>query len=185
MKTNIIATDITTLTDARYFAAWGVDYILYDLNHIGVNEIMAIVEWVEGVKTLVKMDKDNIHLIDEVLIRINPHAVGSSQSECQDRILQYVSEGPIFHDFPSEDNDVGKIIIANVDNIDAQTYQIEPESEVMVFAEINPSPVALNKFLEQNQNVGIILRGSSEVETGLKSFDNMDVLFELLEDQNN
>ena len=49
----VIAGPIKNLTDARYFAAWMVDYMSFDLRansteYIGPEKIKEIVEWVEG-----------------------------------------------------------------------------------------------------------------------------------------
>lgn len=179
---SVIAAEITNLTDARYFAARGVDYLLYDLSQIGINEVMAIAEWVEGVKTLVRMNDENIHLIDEVLLRITPHAVGTSEKISFEKLLTYVSEGPIFHFFPEESNQRAKVILTDVDNIDSESFQISLDSTVLAFSEVTPSKAGLSEFLSQNKNAGIILKGSSEIETGLKSFDNIDLLLDLLEE---
>lgn len=47
----LIANKVTSLTAARYFAARGAEWIVYDLSHdrgISVQEIQAINAWVEG-----------------------------------------------------------------------------------------------------------------------------------------
>jgi len=57
LKTKVIAAHVANLTDARYFAAWGVDYMSYDLEEgsdtfIGQEAIKEIIDWVEGPKYL-------------------------------------------------------------------------------------------------------------------------------------
>ena len=57
----IIATDIANLTDARYFAAWGVDGLAYNVDPLSENslspaELKEITEWVEGPMTIIKLD---------------------------------------------------------------------------------------------------------------------------------
>ena len=57
----IIATDIANLTDARYFAAWGVDGLAYNIDPSSANSISSaqlkeIAEWVEGPETTIKLD---------------------------------------------------------------------------------------------------------------------------------
>jgi len=48
LKYRVIAAYISNLTDARYFAARGVDHLLYDLDQISVAQIIEIQEWVSG-----------------------------------------------------------------------------------------------------------------------------------------
>jgi phosphoribosylanthranilate isomerase len=55
LKTNVLAGPITNLTDARYFAARGVQWLLFDLdesseNFIAPQRMRAIREWVDGVQ---------------------------------------------------------------------------------------------------------------------------------------
>ncbi|HAI56952.1 MAG TPA: hypothetical protein DCM04_03365, partial [Saprospirales bacterium] len=50
LKTKIIAADLQNLTDARYFAAWLVDYMSFNLSEESANlsKIKEIMDWVEG-----------------------------------------------------------------------------------------------------------------------------------------
>ena len=57
----VIATDIANLTDARYFAAWGVEAMAYTLDpdnpdSLSATQLKEIVDWVEGPSTFVKME---------------------------------------------------------------------------------------------------------------------------------
>ena len=59
LKRKIIAQNITNLTDARDFAAWGVDYLSYNIQAdspyaLSLVDIKEIIEWVEGPKTLIE-----------------------------------------------------------------------------------------------------------------------------------
>ena len=52
LKTKIKASNISNLTDARYYAAWYVDWLGFDLraseNTLSLAEVKAIKEWIEG-----------------------------------------------------------------------------------------------------------------------------------------
>ena len=53
LKTKIKANSITNLTDARYFAAWEVEWLGFNLNpgeSIALQQVPAIKDWVDGVK---------------------------------------------------------------------------------------------------------------------------------------
>ena len=182
LKRSVIAADISNLTDARYFASWGVDYLMYDLDHIGINNILEIDEWVEGAKTLVQFAQNNIHLIEEVILRINPYAIGTSDTIVLDKILAHVTDGLVFYNFSRKVED-RMLLITKAHTIDPDTYQIDPNENPLAFAEIEASKSGLNNFLKVNDSSGIVLRGSSEIDTGLKSFENIDKILELLESE--
>lgn len=81
LKVQVIASNITNLTDARYFAAYGVDYLLFDLGQINVASIKEIVDWVSGPKTLLMLGAEQIDQIDEAIIKLSPYAIGSKHND--------------------------------------------------------------------------------------------------------
>ncbi|MEM9680791.1 MAG: N-(5'-phosphoribosyl)anthranilate isomerase [Bacteroidota bacterium] len=55
LKTKIKASSINNLTDARYFAAWGVEWLGFNFdegteNYLSLSDAKAISEWVDGVQ---------------------------------------------------------------------------------------------------------------------------------------
>ena len=80
LKVQVIASNITNLTDARYFAAYGVQYILFDLTEINIAGIKEIVDWVSGPKTLLLFSADHVNLIDEAVLKLEPYAIGSKDA---------------------------------------------------------------------------------------------------------
>lgn len=55
LRTKVKASSVTNLTDARYFAAWGVDWLGFDLQmgsetYVQPQLVHAIKEWVDGVE---------------------------------------------------------------------------------------------------------------------------------------
>jgi phosphoribosylanthranilate isomerase len=68
-KTVVKAAGVTTLTDARYFAARGVDWLGLSLDssqddHLNVAAALAIKEWVEGVRIIGEFGWANLEEID-------------------------------------------------------------------------------------------------------------------------
>ena len=183
LKCSVIALDITNLTDARYFAARGADYLVYDISKIGISEVMAIAEWVEGVKTLILLDTDHLHLIDEVKLRIDPYAVGTKDLESMDRISPYVTEEEVFLYLKETEDKNARIILASIDLLENGIMNAKRKEDVLEFHEVHPTQKEIMKFLSNNHNGnGLILKGGSEEETGLKSFENLDEIFDLLEE---
>lgn len=153
LKLKIAVLSINNLTDARYFAAYGVDYLGFELNpensdFLGFDKIKEIVEWVEGPKTLGQLaDISGAKLFDEVL---HLDAVSDSKSikegEEEYSIINF-SEG-------------GFTKGAFIDGFDG----VEDIQFIM----------------EQGLDLGLILRGGDETKVGVKSYEELDEIFDLL-----
>ena len=78
LKVQVIASNITNLTDARYFAAYGVQYLLFDLSEISIMAIEEIIDWVSGPKILLDIGANHVDDIDEAVLKLKPYAIGSS-----------------------------------------------------------------------------------------------------------
>ena len=68
LKTKVKASSINNLTDARYFAAWGVEWLGFNFdegaeNYLKVSDAKTISEWVDGVKLVGEF---SYHKIDEI-----------------------------------------------------------------------------------------------------------------------
>jgi len=79
LKYPVIATHISNLTDARYFAARGIDFLLYDLDQINIDQIEEIQNWISGPKALLLFSKRTLSLIDEAIIKLNPTAIAMKE----------------------------------------------------------------------------------------------------------
>ncbi len=61
-----IATGITTLDEARYFAAMGMDWLGFDADRMPMQEISAIADWVVGPQCFVEIDAIDPDLLFEI-----------------------------------------------------------------------------------------------------------------------
>ncbi len=77
LKCNVIASHVSNLTDARYFAARGVDYLLYDLDEISLSKIAEIQEWVSGPEALLLFSNNSIDQLDEAMIKLSPFGIST------------------------------------------------------------------------------------------------------------
>jgi len=81
LKTKVIASHVTNLTDARYFAARGVDFLLFDLDDITIDAAVEIKEWVEGPEILVLVSSDKTGDIDEAVLRLAPSYMAGKSAD--------------------------------------------------------------------------------------------------------
>ncbi len=88
----LIALNINNLTDARYYAARGAEYLVFNFpNSIDeapavLKKIETILEWVEGVKILLHCTTENFKLVETLSVPFNfdgyiiPNAIPSIQN---------------------------------------------------------------------------------------------------------
>ena len=155
-RPKIIAANITNLTDARYFAAWEVDFLLFDLDVISLQQVDEIREWVSGPELLLLISETSIPLVEEAVIKLTPWAIGLKRSAVESQI-EFLRGHVRFFEFQSSDG----------------RSRLEMDDEIFTLCE------DLNEV--KNTTPGnIIIQGSEEEMTGVKSFQDVDTLFEWL-----
>lgn len=184
LKRSVIAADITNLTDARYFSSWGVDYLLFDLAHVAIDEVATILDWVDGVRPLLQINADSLGFLDEAMIKIKPHAIGSSDKDIFEGLLNLGLDCLLFFSFIQEkDMDQQKmIVLSEIECIDPKTLQISPSDLAQTFIAPPSDLESLKRTIESNSNLGLILEGGDELQVGMKNYDALDPLLEFLEE---
>jgi hypothetical protein len=152
-KPILVASEIINLTDARYFAARGADYLLFDADHIALADMLEIKEWVEGPAILVNISSRLAHQVDEIVLKLSPAAIGHSASDSISHLAHIQGHLPIF--------------------------QIKSDGS-FTLEDIDYSPFLTLEDISTRQ--GIIISGSPEKEVGMKSFDDIDALLDVWEE---
>lgn len=187
----IIATDIANLTDARYFAAWGVESMAYNIDpsssgSLTSSKLKEIVEWVEGPGTMIKMEGLEVpETLEDV----------KSQIEVQNIIIGPFIDATNLSDFKNayrictmedgwQEND--NLILSFPHPIrkitDEQIIAIKKiTSAKEVFLDANFTASDLDKIKELGFE-GIILKGGEEEKVGFKSYDELDEILEAIFD---
>ncbi len=179
LKAKIKISQITNLTDARYFAAWGVDYLGFHINpnseYFTAPAIIAeIAEWVEGPKLILESDK----LPDEIFL-----------SDYRKNLTNIVVEVPV-------DNNqfLTSFYDASIDNHIAVYHSQKSWSSIslasihslvkeygLLLLDIPFHTHEVDMILDSGV-AGFVLRGGEEEKVGFKSYDDVDELFEFLSD---
>lgn len=211
LKTQIKASQITNLTDARYFAAWGIDWIGFDLeegseNFVPPSSLLGIKDWIEGPKIIGEF---NLLAADDIL------ATASQLG------LDGVQLGPFF---PAQElvklkglQIIQKIVIdREISHEEIESLFLERKPEVDLFLldftangisweqvkggqssisilQINgwtptyPILLDINFAASDHQELldlgilGFAVKGGAEEKVGFKSFEDLDELFEAIE----
>lgn len=156
LNRKVIATQVTNLTDARYFAARGIDYLLFDLDKIALEQILEIKEWVEGPELLFLFSDSSISLLDEAIIKAKPAAISSKDQN----------------------------VIREVKHLEGhvQLFDWVNEKEIILESLSYHLITNLADLYLINSDDGVLISGGSEQAVGLKAFDDLDGILDSLED---
>ena len=174
----VIVQNITNLTDARYFAAWGVDYLSYNLHAaspyaIPLEKIMEIKGWVEGPKTLV--ESGSIDFLEGIDGHILEEAFSSLP------INKEAFFRTTLHNFIEGLPGGNYIVKAKADNLDILN-KLTPDQLLghNLYLDITELDFEL---LDKLPDFGLIIQGGEEEKVGVKSFDELDKLYDWLLEQ--
>lgn len=172
-KRQVIASGITNLTDARYFAAMGVDWMGFDLRtepRIPVEQMHAIMDWVEGPRWFVEiMQTPPFDMPSNVEWVISSRKINDWQEASESSPEGQDGNKPLLIDCGKElttsEHETIETLAANNTVWIRAAWQEE----------------LLHEVFHRYPQVGIVLSGGTEEEVGVKDFEFMDVLFELLD----
>lgn len=186
LQTKIYASNVGNLSDARYFAARGVDYIGFLLNSdIPTASIKEMMDWVEGPT-----------YIGEIATLDSTPAIIESTIELD---IQKVSTGPFFNGYiPPSLLQISTHIYPDFNkNQEEAILKIDVPFEKLIIDELS----AVSQYCSQGQiwldleydvahvleviksinPYGLIIRGGDEEKVGLKNFEDLDEIFDLIE----
>ena len=174
MNHSIIITNVTNLTDARYFAAYGVDYLSFCIDKkdpcfVASEKIVEIMQWTEGPKLALQLGSDS--LLDAIL---------SPELMIVDQNLKGAFGCPTYSYYDNASHQLHDgIIIRCSDTSVIHTIQSFPQGQIIY---LQPTmDVALFQELISVEGVtGFVLEGSEELKVGLKDFDLLDEILDLI-----
>ena len=201
----IKASQITNLTDARYFAAWGVEWLGFGLESgqdyfVTTAQMAAIKEWVEGPKMVGEFSGLDVELIQQSVSLLNLNAVEVSRfanlSALQlsiPVIMNIVMEEGLTAESLTEilrSNETIEYFILDFEK-NASTNDFRNKfpanwlnglaKQYPIFIRANVNTYSLKEITQTIQPLGISLAGGEEEKVGLKSFEELDEIFEELE----
>jgi len=210
LKTKIKAGAITNLTDARYFAAWDVEWLGFCLDpgsaeYISPATVKAIKEWVEGPQVIGEFGLQTtdeilsaISLLDLQAIQLHPFSPVAEIKAAVDiplfqelvpEIPQSLEELLIHCKNHSADIDYF-VLNCSKNNVRWTEISESPYLNTLkqicedypVILDIPSTPDELNTILDSLRLWGLNIKGGEEEKVGFKSFDEVDDIFEALED---
>lgn len=193
-KIKVKINKVNNLTDARYFAAMGADYLGFCCNtgtemYCSPQKIKEITDWVEGPAFVYEFDGwQDYNDIMNIISLGKPNAVhlGAFANYedpfgtpvFKDFILENVKEADLAAvDFPVLRSDKSFIDLSDHEKAIIKKVSIQKP----IFLDINFTSIDLIGMLSDINPYGIILRGGEEEKVGFKSFEELDEIFEVLQ----
>ena len=194
LRTKVKISHVNNLTDARYFAAAGVDFLGFccnpgDEKYCAAPKISEIRQWVEGPKFVLEFDgwqpEADIHsmISDGLGQLVHFGAFATYQGHLGVPVFKdFILENFIAADFTGVDYPVLKTE-KKINQIDKSEIVdlIHQAGEKTLFLDILFELSELERLISDFPGFGLILRGGEEERTGFKSFDELDKVFEILE----
>lgn len=207
LKTKVKASKITNLTDARYFSAWEVKYIGFNLeegneSYIEPHKVKAMKEWLQGPEFVGEFGSfPNVDLISQLAdaLELNAVQVGNLCSleivkqlhEKEIPVIKEITwnEGSNWELVKKEYADFAPFVEIFLIDFSLNNYAIGDFSkELKEISSLHPTLIDANiesasieSFLENIQPLGLAVKGGDEEKVGYKSFDDVDEIFEALE----
>lgn len=206
LKIRVKASQITNLTDARYFAAREVEWLGFNLdagteNFVHPLTVKSIQEWVEGPKIVGEFGlQDTAEILQTVeFLNLDGIQTGmfSDALPFSDKEIPVIKEiviergvdyAELTKRLESDARSVD-IFLLNYSKNKIPWSMVSPESNALkdmcgrfkILLGIDFTPPELEEILLALPIYGLNLKGDEEEKIGFKSFDELDEIFDLLE----
>ena len=190
LKTKVIA-NINSLTEARYFAAMGADWLSFYLDPVfpasfELEEAKKIIEWVSGPKIMGAFNGMPIPEIQEIARELNLDGLAMGPTYEPHEITD--SDKDLFWHLMREDPravETGLMDFGDTqwEHIPENTLSLLKEiaSNTKLYLQINVKPEQVLSMIETIGLEGIILGGDDEEKVGMQSFEEADQFMDLLQ----
>ncbi len=203
LRTKIKASSITNLTDARYFSAWDVEYIGFNIEegtetYVALDKVKEMKAWLEGPSFIAELgsfpnpeeikvelgfdafqvgpfcSKDIVEQLSSNALPIMKELVWTQETTWEGLKEECKSLSPFVQYF---------LLDLNGYSLEGNDYEILSGfcSTYPTFLDVNIPPEKILGFLDLIHPYGLAIKGGEEEKVGYKSFDELDAFFENLE----
>lgn len=208
----IKASEVNNLTDARYFSAWGVEWIGFSLvpghpAQVSAAELLAMKEWLSGPKIVGEfgavVDADSLHQAIDMLslqaVQIGQFTpfeevahLGGRIGIIREQIIEKLDELAVLEEAWGQWASLVDCFLLDLEKNNIAWEDIKADATALqrlktlcqtfpVMLSLGFQTHELNEIQETLQPYGLSLKGGEEEKVGLKSFDDLDEIFESLE----
>jgi phosphoribosylanthranilate isomerase len=210
LKTTIKANNVGNLTDARYFSALEVQYLGFSLtvgseDYVSAPVVKAMKEWLEGPQFVGEFGLETADVVAAAVKHIGLDAIqipvfyseslaeigvpvfreividGSLQASDLYDMLQQNRIDTTYFILDFQKNNISWRNILLSENINVELLQRICQQH-KIFLHLDCSPKEIISILQAIAPHGLCVRGGEEEAVGLKSFDELQDWFDVLED---
>ena len=192
--TKVKAGSISSLSDARYFAGMGVDWIGFNVNpksemFVSPELYKSIAGWVTGPKKIIEIPADVDLDVEQLLTDYQPDGV-----QVHYRDLRWRNAGiPIFAsarvdelDLTGASNPFGRceyLVLDLLGNDPLHSINLLQtiSKSCPILLSVEPQQNVIRRIIDELPIAGVALKGSNEIKTGLKEYDYSELLEQLEE----
>jgi hypothetical protein len=183
----IIVTGITTLDEARYFAAMGADWIGFNAHQLSAAEIKEIADWVVGPKMFIEMDVIQEDLLFEI----------SNKNQLNGICLPYDQDVPAWYTgssirriyFPSKKELLSEsnfdVLLLQLEKILNEERDLDALRHICMnhtcWIEADSTDMSITKLCEKLPVNGIVIRCNEESKNHSDGYAQYDMFFEEME----
>lgn len=202
-KIKIKASAINNLTEGRYFAALGVEWLGFPTSKLPPEQIVEIKEWLFGPRFVLELGEETEEQINEIVQISGVHIIETTRelnllalsADVQSVIRRIeVADGSDLSNVREKMDKIANATAQFLLHFQAPYNQCEhwlaDESslqklnklcqEFPVIIEIDSQVENIESFLSQVDPFGLSIQGTDEEEVGLKNFDHIADLMDLL-----
>ncbi len=189
LKLSVKIGDVTNLSDARYAAGMGVDYIGFNINedskhYLQADSFKEILNWVSGVGIIGEVGNNNLPQGYEQFLPEtgNPDLL----AKCSEGVLRIACENKSLQEIQDSLQQAPQALFYLLELTQAQlekyTRQLaELCSQYAIYLSLPFTETLLQIVVETIQPKGIEIKGSLEEQPGLKDYDGIADVLEWLE----
>jgi phosphoribosylanthranilate isomerase len=204
LKTSVLVNGINNLSDARYCAGMGAEMMGFNLddahpNHISEEAFKEITGWVSGIQLAGEFDEAAAAEINRKAFELNLDFVQLNKTFLLDEIRKiekpviqkvYINKDTIETELAEMlelyQADVRYFLIYSTDftTIDDTNIRLlrDLAKKYPIIIGFGVEKDNLDAIVEEIKPAGIGLQGSDEIKPGLKTFDELEEIFEVLEE---
>jgi phosphoribosylanthranilate isomerase len=203
--TPVLVRGINNLSDARYCAGMGAEYLTFRLDpalpgHLQPELVQELSGWVAGVQLVGEFDTLPVEQINALahscrldyvmLHRRRPAEELAGLAVPALKLIKWIPD-MLYEDvekrFRDQQHSVAGFVLATVPEQlstmqRTQLIQQARTYKLWLGTDFAP-PSSIREFVEQVQPAGLVLEGGEEIKTGLRDFTELEAIFEQLEDE--
>lgn len=201
LKTKVKADNIKNLTDARYFAAAGVEWLGFSVtDQMPVEDVQSIIDWVDGVKVVLEIESNLSEKDYQVIEMLHPDFIQVDIHCDLEELLEPIPIIRVIDIAAMPEEHILELMEAHIADtagfiIDLSAYSWDDVQQgvpiqvstlkTMIegyscLLKLNLSSQDIHTVIEYLNPDGLCLEGGDEEKVGYKNFDSLDDLLEVL-----